>query len=257
MERRDPRDWRAGDNFNREISHARGRRRTAAAGGRHPDRFALWAVLLAVFTLVVAAASARAASGGIGSDGSSLTSGAAPTASPIASASFGSRVLRPGMEGDDVKVLNGIVKSKSYATGVRLSSYFKRPTRGAVKEFQGEAGLRPSGVVNKATSKALVRSMDRAGATWYGPGFYGNRTACGKVLRTTTIGVANKTLPCGTKVTLAYHGHSVVAKVIDRGPYAKGYSFDLTGATAEALGFSTSTKLHYAVAKRGSDRRGL
>ncbi len=253
MERRDPRDWRAGDNFNRETSHGRERRSTAATRERHPDRFALWAVLLAVFTLVVAAASARAASGGIGSDGSTSTS----AASPAASASFGSRVLRPGMKGDDVRVLNGIVKSKSYASGVRLSSYFKRPTKGAVREFQGEAGLRATGVVNKHTSKALIRSMDRAGATWYGPGFYGNRTACGKVLRTTTIGVANKTLPCGTKVTLAYHGHSVVAKVIDRGPYAKGYSFDLTGATADALGVSSSTKLHYAVAKRGSDSRGL
>jgi peptidoglycan hydrolase-like protein with peptidoglycan-binding domain len=247
MDRRISRDWRAGDNFNRETRSARGRR---------PDRHALWALLLAIFSMVVAAASAHASSGGVGTPGG----GAAPSTTPIAptaTTGFGSRVLRVGMEGDDVKVLNGIVKSKDYSSGVRLSTFFESPTAGAVKEFQGDAGLRPSGVVNKATSKALVHSMDRAGATWYGPGFYGNQTACGKVLRTTTIGVANKTLPCGTKVTLAYHGHSVIAPVIDRGPYAKGYSFDLTGATAEALGVTTSTTLHYAVAKHGSDQRGL
>jgi rare lipoprotein A (peptidoglycan hydrolase) len=244
MDRRTARHWRAGDNFKRE---------TTRASGRRPDRHALWALLLAIFTLVVAAASAHASSGGIGTPGEP----ASPSATPAATAGFGTRVLRVGMEGDDVKVLNGIVKSKDYSTGVRLSTIFESPTAGAVREFQSEAGLRRSGVVNKATSKALIRSMDRAGATWYGPGFYGNRTACGKVLRTTTVGVASKTLPCGTKVTFAYHGHSVVAPVIDRGPYRKGYSFDLTGATAEALGVTTSTWLHYAVAKRGSDRRGL
>ncbi len=172
MDRRISRDWRAGDNFNRETSGARGRR---------PDRHALWALLLAIFTLVVAAASAHASSGGVATPGGGASPSTTPTA-PTATTGFGSRVLRVGMEGDDVKVLNGIVKSKDYSTGVRLSTVFKSPTAGAVKEFQGEAGLRRTGVVNKVTSRALVHSMDRAGVTWYGPGFYGNRTACGKVL---------------------------------------------------------------------------
>jgi peptidoglycan hydrolase-like protein with peptidoglycan-binding domain len=250
MDERMPRRWRAGDNFNRETR----------ARGRRPDRHALWALLLAVFTLVVAAASAHAASGGIGTGGGTASGSGdiSPTlAPPDATTGFGSRVLRVGMEGDDVQVLNGIVKSKSYASGVHLSTVFEAPTKGAVKEFQGEAGLPTTGVVNKSTSSALVHSMDRADATWYGPGFYGNQTACGKVLRQTTLGVAHKSLPCGTKVTLAYHGHSVVVPVIDRGPYATGYTFDLTSATAQALGVTTSTTLHYAVAERGSDQRGL
>jgi len=253
MNERMPRRWRAGDNFNRE---------TRAAGLR-PDRHALWALLLAVFTLVVAAASAHAASGGVGTPSGGATGSGdtsptlTPPASPDATTTFGSRVLRVGMEGNDVQVLNGIVKSKSYSSGVHLSTVFKSPTKGAVKEFQGEAGLPTTGVVNKSTSSALVHSMDRAGATWYGPGFYGNQTACGTVLRQTTLGVAHKSLPCGTKVTLAYHGHSVVVPVIDRGPYAAGYTFDLTGATAQALGVTTSTTLHYAVAQHGSDQRGL
>jgi rare lipoprotein A (peptidoglycan hydrolase) len=78
--------------------------------------------------------------------------------------------------------------------------------------------------------------------TWYGPGFWNSRTACGITLRKNTLGVAHKTLPCGTKVALSYHGHETVAEVIDRGPYANGASFDLTQATARRIGMTgTST----------------
>jgi peptidoglycan lytic transglycosylase len=78
--------------------------------------------------------------------------------------------------------------------------------------------------------------------TWYGPGFWNSRTACGITLRRNTLGVAHKTLPCGTKVALSYHGHETVAEVIDRGPYANGASYDLTQATARRIGMTgTST----------------
>jgi rare lipoprotein A (peptidoglycan hydrolase) len=74
-------------------------------------------------------------------------------------------------------------------------------------------------------------------ATWYGPGFWGKSTACGTVLTPTTIGVAHKKLPCGTTVTFSYAGRSVTATVIDRGPYRKGYAWDLTKKTAKRVGF--------------------
>ena len=76
-----------------------------------------------------------------------------------------------------------------------------------------------------------------AAASWYGPGFYGNRTACGQTLTPGMLGVANKSLPCGTKVKLRYRGRSVTVPVIDRGPYAAGREYDLTGATKQRLGF--------------------
>jgi rare lipoprotein A (peptidoglycan hydrolase) len=69
---------------------------------------------------------------------------------------------------------------------------------------------------------------------------YGNYTACGELLESTTLGVANKTLPCGTLVFISYHGRTLTVPVIDRGPYVAGRDFDLTGATAAALGFDTS-----------------
>ena len=255
MERRASRDWRAGDNFNRETPSARERR---------PERLAFWAFLLCVTSMLLAAVSAHAASGGtagsggMNSDGTpGMATAPPPGSAPASGTSFGTRTLSPGMTGDDVKVLNGIVKSKSYASGVRLSTTFEEPTAGAVKQFQGAAGLPETGVVDPTTSSALTRSMGRLNATWYGPGLYGNRTACGKVLRPTTLGVASRTLPCGTKVTFGYHGHYTVAKVIDRGPFAHGASFDLTSATAQQLGFGASGPVRYAVAQPGSDTRGL
>jgi rare lipoprotein A len=87
-----------------------------------------------------------------------------------------------------------------------------------------------------------------AGASWYGPGLWGNGTACGKTLRRGTVGVAHKTLPCGTTVKFVYHGHALVTQVIDRGPYVKGRAFDLTQAASEILGFEGVGRLRYAVA---------
>jgi rare lipoprotein A len=76
-------------------------------------------------------------------------------------------------------------------------------------------------------------------ATWYGPGFWGEPTACGTVLTPTTIGVAHRKLPCGTQVTFSYAGRIVAATVIDRGPFRKGYAWDLTKKTAKRVGFLT------------------
>jgi rare lipoprotein A (peptidoglycan hydrolase) len=88
-----------------------------------------------------------------------------------------------------------------------------------------------------------------AGASWYGgKTMWGRSTACGQVLRPTTVGVANKTLPCGTPVKFVWHGHSIVAPVIDRGPYVKGRAWDLTSAAAEALEFEGIGRIQYAVA---------
>jgi rare lipoprotein A (peptidoglycan hydrolase) len=76
----------------------------------------------------------------------------------------------------------------------------------------------------------------RSVATLYGPGFYGHRTACGVKLRRRTIGVANRTLPCGTDVEVYYKGKVMTVPVIDRGPYAHGANWDLTMASGRALG---------------------
>jgi hypothetical protein len=66
---------------------------------------------------------------------------------------------------------------------------------------------------------------------------YGEELACGGVLTPEMLGVASRTLPCGTAVTIAYRGRVVTVPVVDRGPYIEGRTWDLTGAAAEALGF--------------------
>jgi rare lipoprotein A len=71
-------------------------------------------------------------------------------------------------------------------------------------------------------------------ASWYGGG---GGLACGGELTSSTLGVANKTLPCGTLITLRYNGRSVRVPVVDRGPFVAGREFDLTEATRAALGF--------------------
>lgn len=81
-------------------------------------------------------------------------------------------------------------------------------------------------------------------ASWYGPGLYGNHLSCGGTLTPGTIGVAHKTLPCGTDLVLRKGNRIVHAQVIDRGPYVGAREFDLTAATKYRLGFgSTGTVL--------------
>jgi len=93
---------------------------------------------------------------------------------------------------------------------------------------------------------ASASDYRRVSATWYGPGFFGHRTACGGRLTHRTLGVAHKRLPCGTMVSLRYHGRTVVVPVIDRGPYSHGIDFDLTYATARKLGMSQTSRLRAA-----------
>jgi rare lipoprotein A len=103
-------------------------------------------------------------------------------------------------------------------------------------------GTRDLGSARELAGTARV--YRRAVASWYGPGLYGQHLACGGRLSTGTLGVAHKSLPCGTKVTLHYRGRTVRVPVVDRGPYISGREFDLTAATKQRLGFgSTGTVL--------------
>jgi rare lipoprotein A (peptidoglycan hydrolase) len=122
----------------------------------------------------------------------------------------------------------------------------------SVKWHAGSAGTRT--VTARAGANSVAKgSRDSAGkvtvyrhaqASWYGPGLYGNRTACGQTLTSSTIGVAHKTMPCGTKLKLRHGNNTVTARVIDRGPYVGDREFDLTEATRNKLGFgSTGTIL--------------
>ena len=106
----------------------------------------------------------------------------------------------------------------------------REPTTLAVR-VATRAATRRLGLMN------VYRQVD---ASWYGGG---GSLACGGELTSSTLGVASKTLPCGTLVTLRYRGRSVRVPVVDRGPYVPGREFDLTEATKQALGFGDTGML--------------
>ena len=71
--------------------------------------------------------------------------------------------------------------------------------------------------------------------SWYGPGFYGQGTACGQTLTKSLVGVAHRSLPCGTLVTFRTNGRVLTVPVVDRGPYVSDRIFDLTVGACRLL----------------------
>lgn len=94
---------------------------------------------------------------------------------------------------------------------------------------------------------AVMTVFRQTEATWYGPGFYGNSTACGQTYTETIIGVAHRSLPCGTNVTFFFNGVVLTVPVIDRGPYSSA-DWDLSAEAARRLGFSGRQTLGVLIA---------
>jgi hypothetical protein len=132
---------------------------------------------------------------------------------------------------------------------------FEAPSRAAVNPPNAAAGIIPI-ATPRPTPRPTPQPASGGGSSggsggssgggswnydpnvsWYGPGFYGNRTACGQALTTSLMGVAHRTLACGTKVSFRNpsNGRVITVPVVDRGPYAAGRNWDLTGAACTAL----------------------
>lgn len=141
--------------------------------------------------------------------------------------------LHPGEPGATIRLVTRLGRGwRTLAIGRTL-----RDGRFGIRYHVRGAGATPIRVAFAGTRRARAASA-AAGkivalapivASWYDDA--GN-TACGFHA---AFGVANKTLACGTKVTLSYGGRSVVATVDDRGPYVYGRSFDLNQNTARYL----------------------
>jgi rare lipoprotein A (peptidoglycan hydrolase) len=116
------------------------------------------------------------------------------------------------------------------------------PLSGAQQALASAGGASaPAAPSASTTHAAKVRPSGIA--TWFGPGFYGKQTACGQILTPHVVGVANRTLPCGTLVKVVYKSHSLTIPVLDRGPYAHGADWDLTSGAAQALGISDTVRI--------------
>jgi hypothetical protein len=129
-----------------------------------------------------------------------------------------------------------------------------RPRRAGSYELRARAGTRARGGnggtpvpveigAEGAGSSSYLTVYESAIATWYGPGFFGNLTACGMELTESTLGVAHRELPCGTQVQFAFRGRAIVLPVIDRGPFANDAEWDLTQAAAQQLGMTGTSRI--------------
>ncbi len=155
----------------------------------------------------------------------------------------GSRVLIRGAVSPAgkrrVKVVIGGSSGKVIRTRTTSKGGFKvswRPDRTGsyrVRVFASRNG----DAASDSSRRIRVTGLRQVHASYYGPGLYGGALACGGRLYPGTRGVAHKTLPCGSKITLRYQGRTVTTRVIDRGPYIAGRELDLTEATRNDLGF--------------------
>lgn len=97
-----------------------------------------------------------------------------------------------------------------------------------------------TGAENNTTTVAVgpIRMQMTGVASWYGPGFHGNRTANGERFDQYAMTAAHRTLPFGTRVrvTNLSNGRSVVVRINDRGPFSPGRSLDLSKGAASAIG---------------------
>ena len=102
----------------------------------------------------------------------------------------------------------------------------------------------PAAELPKPKLKAVPEVLEviTGEASWYGPGFYGNRTANGEVYRRGTMTAAHRTLPFGTKVrvTNLWNGRTAVIRINDRGPFIYHRVIDLGHGAASYLGLTAS-----------------
>jgi rare lipoprotein A len=99
---------------------------------------------------------------------------------------------------------------------------------------------------------ARTAATHSAIASFYGPGLFGRRTACGQTLSHRLLGVAHKRLPCGTPVEIAYGGRAITVPVVDRGPWSGPAKYDLTYAAAKALDMRATSRVTVAWLQLGA-----
>lgn len=155
-------------------------------------------------------------------------------AAPLGSTVVVHGLLEPGRRGATVKLVERagpawrtLAVARTLRSG-RFGLRYRVRGTGATPIRVAFDGSRRARAVSAAAGKIVA--LAPMIASWY---YDAGNTACGFHA---TYGVANKTLPCGTKVTLSYGGRTVVATVDDRGPYVYGRTFDLNQNTARYLG---------------------
>ena len=139
------------------------------------------------------------------------------------------------------------------STAPAMAASFPAPASSATPVAIRDSGMAPSWeeqflrqIPPAPLAQGLIASsagtVINGQASWYGPGFYGNRTASGEVFRPGTFTAAHRTLPFGTRVrvTNLWNGRSTVVRINDRGPFHGSRVIDLAHGAASELGLTSS-----------------
>ena len=112
--------------------------------------------------------------------------------------------------------------------------------------------VRPAQPEPAAGSISLNPWRSDGNVSWFGPEFYGHRTACGYAMTRQLLGVAHRSLPCGTLITFRnpVNGRTLTVPVVDRGPYVNARQWDLTGGACLALGHCYTGAFSWKYASR-------
>lgn len=133
--------------------------------------------------------------------------------------------------------------------------------------WPGNAGTQPSDVDGEAHLRGDAGTFFQRGmASYYGKDFHGRRTAAGEKFDMYRLTAAHPTLPLGSWILVRNlrNNKTVVVRVNDRGPYAKGRILDLSYAAAKKLHFvkqgATRVEIrrlsHTEIASLGLDKHG-
>jgi rare lipoprotein A len=117
-----------------------------------------------------------------------------------------------------------------------------REAEGTGLEESAPTPVMPLPIAPEPNSAPRVLAVKTGQASWYGPGFYGGRTASGERLTRGTLTAAHRNLPFGTKVrvTNLWNGRSAVVRINDRGPFHGNRVIDLAHGAANVLGLTSS-----------------
>ena len=150
---------------------------------------------------------------------------------PNISASFGVETKKMAEISQNIPDPNEVSYTVQPGDSVNKIAQMFRVHRYQIWEWNEEIDYRniihPGQVI---TIKKVKYEEIEGRASWYGPGFHGQNMANGEVFDMNSIVVAHRTLPLGlsVKVTNLENGKSIIARVLDRGPYIRGYNGDYT-----------------------------
>jgi rare lipoprotein A len=145
-------------------------------------------------------------------------------------------------------MLPGLAES-SRAASLSTSSLSSPDPELAIREAEGTgleesapAPILPLPIAPEPNAVPRVLAVKTGQASWYGPGFYGGRTANGERFTRGTLTAAHRHLPFGTKVrvTNLWNGRSAVVRINDRGPFHGSRVIDLAHGAASVLGLTSS-----------------